>query len=92
MNEIEKLIAKALFKGFAHATIVPATIFYLTNYFVEGNWGGVAALIYIILSWYIYHKSTHKDLSKQAFNFSIMVITTFIWMIAILWLIGSLDS
>jgi len=74
MNKIETLIVKAMIKGVAHATIVPVIIFYLTNYFVKGNFGGAVALIYIVLVATLYLLSRNKDISRFAFFSTITLV------------------
>ena len=75
MNEIEKLIAKAIFEGVANATIIPVIIFNLTNYFVKGSFGGVVALVYIILAATLYFMSKKRDISRFAF----FITSTFVY-------------
>ncbi len=83
-TEIKKLIIVAYIKGVAHATVVPLIVMVLVNYLFSGNFGGVAALIYVAMVSYIYHKSTNKDLSKQAFQTTLAVLLTIVLVIALM--------
>ena len=66
---MKKLILIAIAKGVAHASIVPVAIFALTNKMVEGNFGGVAALVYMFIVGVLYNfVFQRKDISKKAFN------------------------
>lgn len=89
-NEI-KYILVAYFKGFAHATIVPIVLMLLVNHYFSGSFGGIVSLIYVMFVWYVYHKSTDKDLSKQSFYFTLKVILAFVLLITFLIMTSGLD-
>ena len=68
---MKKLILVAITKGVVHATIIPMIIFILTNKFVEGNFGGVAAIVYMFIIGVLYNfVFQRKDISKKAFNYT----------------------
>lgn len=92
MNNEIKYILVAYLKGFAHATIIPVVLMLLVNHFFSGNFGGAVSLVYIMFAWFVYHKSNNKDLSKQAFNFTISAILTFVLIVALLVLMSTLDT
>ncbi len=72
---MKKLILVAIVKGVVHATIIPAMIFVLTNRFVEGNFGGVAAIVYMFLVGVLYNfVFQRKDISKKAFNITFAIV------------------
>ena len=75
MTTIQKAILAAALKGIVHATIIPVFIFLMVNIYFEGNWGGVAAVVYMLFAWIVYNILVkNKDISKMAFNWSAMAM------------------
>lgn len=71
MTTVEKAILIAVTKGVTHATIIPVIVFILVNSYIRGNFGGLAAALYMIIAGYFYNRILKdKDISKLAFNIS----------------------
>ncbi|MEA2098936.1 MAG: hypothetical protein U9P72_02265 [Campylobacterota bacterium] len=66
-NKEKKLIVKAVIVGSMHAVVVPLVIMLMVNLSIDGNFGGVAALAYLIIPTFVYAKSKNKDISKAVF-------------------------
>ena len=82
----KSILTKAIAKGVAHATVIPLMIFVLTNMLIEGKYGGVAAIVYIIIVSILYNLVLKdKDISKIAFNKTIFTIVSTIFAIYAIW-------
>lgn len=92
MNTVEKLIVKAVFKGFFHAAVMPIIVALLTNFLFEGNWGGVAGLMYLFVPISAYSKLQDKDISKMVFKYTLFGIFGVAGFIAFLALMGVVAS
>ena len=65
----KEMVMSEMAKGVAHATVVPLIVFILVNLFIEGNFGGIVALGYMLIVGGLYNVVfKDKDLSKMAFN------------------------
>lgn len=90
MNEIEKLILKAVFKGFFHATIMPVIVAILVNFMFEGNFGPFAGLIYLIIPGLMYKNLQDRDISKMVFKYTLIGIFGAVGFVALIVLMGGL--
>ena len=72
----KEMVISVMAKGVAHATVVPLMVFVLVNLFIEGNFGGVVALGYMLVVGGLYNVVfKDKDLSKMAFNRTVGLIS-----------------
>jgi len=72
---MKKMIMTAIAKGIIHATLVPAGIFTLVNKHFDGNYGGVAALVYMMAVYVLYNfVLERKDISRKAYNYTFILI------------------
>jgi len=88
-NQKRLLIIKSIFKGIAHATLIPLLIMMLVNANIEGNFGGVAAMLYLLIPAKVYKEADNKDISKYAFIKTLQVIVGFIAFFTILSLLAA---
>lgn len=74
-NKQKELLVKAILKGVAHATVAPLIILTLVNLLMSGNFGGIAAVLYIAVVAVLYNVVLEgKDFSKQAFNYTVGIV------------------
>jgi len=66
-KEEEYEIVKAIFKAVLHALVIPLTIMLMVNLSVDGNYGFVCSLGYLMIPTFVYARSKEKDISKAVF-------------------------
>jgi len=78
----KEIIVLTIAKGVAHATVVPFMVFVLVNLFIKGNYGGMAALGYVLFAGTLYNVIfKDKDLSKMAFNRTVGLISIIVLLV-----------
>ena len=67
MRTATATITIAIVKGAMHALLLPALIVFLVNISVDGNYGFLTGLGYLIIPTMVYARSKKKDISKKVF-------------------------
>jgi len=83
-NEIQLLIIKSIFKGVAHATIVPLLVMMLVNANFVGNFGILAGSFYLLVPSLVYLYAKNKDISKMFFFGTLKFLGIFSFLVATL--------
>jgi len=83
-NDIEQFLMRAYAKGVIHGLVVPFFLMKVTNMLFDGNYGGLTAVVYLLVVGLIYLTSKEKDLSKRGFFYSVSGFMVLAFMYAIL--------
>jgi len=85
-NDLQKrvlLINRSVFKGVAHATLVPILIMLLVNIYIDKEYGLLAGTAYLVIPILVYLFAKDKDISKMFFFGTLKMISALVLFIVV---------
>lgn len=82
-NKEKLLVIRSIFKGVAHATVVPLLIMMLVNINIDRHYGLVVGTLYLVIPTLVYLTAKDKKISKMFFFGTIKIIGSIALFIAI---------